>query len=130
MKPITSDSLAEQAPPANGLYETLLARMPGKARATFTDNQLVALQESAQRCQWGAHPLDVRLSIPTPFGSCFILLVGGRERRAGDRQRLERKRHPLWTWSNALFLVPLTIAVLAGGIAVGMLLVELIRGLF
>ncbi len=49
---------------------------------------------------WGRHPVNLRLSIPLPFGRYYVTLVAGKERRRADRLASERRKHPLLTFGN------------------------------
>ncbi|MGI9510437.1 MAG: hypothetical protein ACR2QJ_13950 [Geminicoccaceae bacterium] len=53
---------------------------------------------------WGHHPINLRASLPTPFGRWYVTLVAGRERRRKERLIEDRKRHPLTTRPNLMFL--------------------------
>ncbi|MEM7041799.1 MAG: hypothetical protein AAF543_03200 [Pseudomonadota bacterium] len=53
---------------------------------------------------WGQHPLNLRFSLPLPFGRWYVTLVAGKERRGKERLVEERKKHPLETVPNLLFL--------------------------
>ncbi len=63
---------------------------------------------------WGRHPVNLRLSIPLPFGRYYVALVAGKERRSGERLASERRKHPLLTLGNvAVFFVLGTVCGLA-----------------
>ncbi len=49
---------------------------------------------------WGRHPVNLRLSIPLPFGRYYVTLVAGKERRSADRLVSERRKHALLTLGN------------------------------
>jgi len=49
------------------------------------------------------HKVNVRLSLPSPFGRIYITLLAGREKRNLDRLSRERADHALWTLGNVLF---------------------------
>ena len=49
---------------------------------------------------WGRHPVNLRLSIPLPFGRYYVTLVAGKERRGAERLTSERRKHPLLTFGN------------------------------
>ena len=51
------------------------------------------------------HPINLRTSIPLPFGRWYVTLVAGPERRSKDRLSSERKKHPLDTVPNVTFLL-------------------------
>lgn len=49
---------------------------------------------------WGRHPVNLRFSIPLPFGRYYVTLVAGKERRDAERLASERRKHPLLTFGN------------------------------
>ncbi len=49
---------------------------------------------------WDRHAVNLRLSIPLPFGRYYVTLVAGKERRSADRLASERRKHPLLTFGN------------------------------
>ena len=53
---------------------------------------------------WMAHPVDIRVSLPLPFGRYYLTLVAGPERRSAERLVAERGRRPMATMGNFLFL--------------------------
>lgn len=57
----------------------------------------------------GQHPLNLRLTLPSPFGRWYVTLVAGRERRGRERLVSERRKHPLDTLPNLLFLLSIGI---------------------
>ncbi len=63
----------------------------------------MAAQRSSKA--WSSdHPINVRISIPLPFGRYYLTIVGGKERRSPTRRKEERRKHPLATTGNILFL--------------------------
>jgi hypothetical protein len=52
---------------------------------------------------WMAHPVDIRLSLPLPFGRYYLTLVAGPERRSRRRLADDRQRRPLATLGNLVF---------------------------
>ena len=50
------------------------------------------------------HPIDFRVSIPLPFTRYYLTVVTGRERRSGTRLAQERRKHPLLTGGNVMFM--------------------------
>lgn len=69
---------------------------------------------------WIAHPVDIRVSLPLPFGRYYLTLVAGPERRAEPRLTAERERHPLTTFGNFAFFFVSALAINALAV-VGML---------
>ncbi len=49
---------------------------------------------------WDRHAVNLRLSIPLPFGRYYVTLVAGKERRGAGRLASERRKHPLLTLGN------------------------------
>ncbi len=49
---------------------------------------------------WDRHAVNLRLSIPLPFGRYYVTLVAGKERRGAGRLASERRKHPLLTFGN------------------------------
>jgi hypothetical protein len=71
--------------------------------------------ETREKRNWGgAHPVDIRLTVPLLFGRVYFTVVAGYERRSAERLRAERCLHPLLKMGNILmFLVFGTVIGLA-----------------
>ena len=68
----------------------------------------------AKRNWGGPHTINIRLTIPLLVSSFYLTIVAGRERRSTERQRGERRLHPLLKIGNVvMFLVFGTVAGLA-----------------
>jgi len=98
----------------NGLFEALVARLPDDARGSFTEAQFAALRVAAQKCKWGSHAVDIRLSIPLLIRRYYMVLICGQERRGKARRIEERQRRPLATIGNAIFLTIVAALALYG----------------
>ena len=96
----------------SGLADAILEKLPSDVRATLGPDQVVALRRAANDVSWSSHKVNIRLTIPTVFNKYYLVILGGRERRDRDRIAAERRRHPLYTLSNLLFLLGV------GGLAV------------
>ena len=73
-----------------------------------------SLEDQAARMRdgtWQSHPIDIRISIPLPFGRWYFTLVGGPERRSRTRRAEERRKHPLLRLGNIVLLFLLGSAV-------------------
>ncbi|MGI9500341.1 MAG: hypothetical protein ACR2P3_09895 [Geminicoccaceae bacterium] len=68
-----------------------------------------AVKPIGARREWGQHPLNLRVSLPLPFGRWYVTLVAGRERRGTERLIEERSKHPLETVPNLMFLLSIGI---------------------
>ena len=89
----------------------LIKRMPRDVAASFTDEQLAALDRAAAPSR---HSVDIRLSLPFPSGRRYVVLLAGRERRPAARLAAFRRTHPLWTPYNiVLFAVLSSLFALA-----------------
>lgn len=87
---------AKPISPSERLVMGLLAQMPAAVRSRFDDTQVEALREAARHSQWGRHPLDIRLSLPLPRRRCYLVILGGAERRSAERRQQERPARPRW----------------------------------
>lgn len=96
----------------SGLADAILAKLPSDLGASLGQNQIVALRRAANDVSWSTHPVNVRLTIPTVFDRYYRVILDGSERRNRVRSASERRRHPLFTLSNMLFLLGI------GGLAV------------
>ena len=77
--------------------------------------------DAVQGRDWSRdHAVDLRLSIPLVFGRYYLTIVAGRERRCPRRLAEERRKHPMRTAGNALFLA-------ACGVIVGFALLFLMQ---
>ncbi len=89
----------------------LLKRLPRDVAATFTTEQLAALERAVAPSR---HAVDIRLSLPFLGRRRYVVLLAGRERRPRARLEAYRRSHALWTLSNiALFAVLTTLLALA-----------------
>ncbi|SEH27588.1 hypothetical protein [Magnetospirillum fulvum] len=85
--------------------DALLANLPDDVVKSFTPEQRAALWNAAKPISWRYHPINIRLSFPFFGGRHFITIVGGHERRAPERVKRERSRHPIRTVGNLLFML-------------------------
>ena len=69
----------------------------------------VAERPTAYGRDWGRHPLNLRVTLPLPFRRWYVTLVAGPERRCTERLIVERKKHPLDTLPNLMFLLSIGI---------------------
>lgn len=90
---------------SDGALEMLLDRIPPEVAETFTPAQRAALWSAVKPVSWRRHPVNIRLSFPIIGGRFFVTVVGGPEKRAGERRSRERRMFPLRTMGNILFLL-------------------------
>lgn len=84
--------------------ELFLRRLPQEVRSSLSREQELALRQAAAGRATDPHPLDIRFSIPTPWGRYYFAMFGGRERRSAARRASDRRLRPLATTANTLFV--------------------------
>jgi hypothetical protein len=104
-----------------GSEDWLLARLPDEIHSRLTPDIRDALAQATKARRWGDHPIDIRLSIPLPFGRYYLALVLGPERRSDERRRTERDARPIMTVANILFILT-TVVMFYGVLGVAALL--------
>ena len=97
-----------------------LARLPNEIHARLTPDLKEALARAATP-RWADHPVDIRLSIPLPFGRYYLALVLGPERRNDERREAERKARRIVTPANVLFILT-TVVMFYGVLGVAALM--------
>lgn len=97
--------------------EQFMRAMDPEILESLTPDQESAIRAAANRPPWDKHPIDLRVSLPTPFGRWYMTLVAGPERRNAARLKQERENHPLATPRN-LALIGALIGTFAGLLAV------------
>jgi hypothetical protein len=91
----------------DGGLEMLLDRVPPEVVRSFTDEQRAALYQAIKPASWRRHPINIRLTFPFFSNRFFITVVGGSEKRSGERVGREKRMFPLRTAGNVLFLLGL-----------------------
>jgi hypothetical protein len=96
--------------------DQLFARLPQEMAESLTAEQRAAIRRAADDRAWTYdHPVNVRLSVPLPFGRFFLGIVAGRERRNAVRLQSERLANPLATPGNLVLLAAAVgVLILAG----------------
>jgi len=88
----------------NAALERFLQRFPDHIAASFTPEQLQAMQTAIQTTQWRQHPVDIRLTLPLLWKRFYVVLIAGPERRSQQRRQTDRNAHPILTPANLLFV--------------------------
>jgi hypothetical protein len=68
------------------------SRIPPEIAASFTPGQLAAIHTAFALRTLPRHSLDLRRSIPTPWGRMYLAIVAGREKRGHARRAADRAR--------------------------------------
>ena len=94
-------------------------RLEQETREGLSDNASVSTRKAPGGEPWGNdHPVNIRLSIPLPFGRYYVTLVAGKERRSGERLASERNKHPLMKLGNLVVMA--ACGTLCGLVALSM----------
>ena len=111
----------------SGLFDGIIQRLPDHVRDSLSEDQTAAIRDAVEQCQWGHHPVDMRLSIPFPGSRYYIAVVGGKERRDAMRREAERNRHPLMTRGNIVLIALLSMfgAMLGASLLTSLVLARL-----
>jgi len=84
--------------------ERFLARVPPHIAASFSPEQLAAMQKALEPRPWQRHPVDLRLSLPLFWRRFYLVLIAGEEKRSQERRSKERALTPLWTPANLIIV--------------------------
>lgn len=83
----------------------LLSRLPEDVRGQLTPEVQTMIAIAAADRPWRTHPIDIRFTIPSPFGHFYFTLVAGRERRSPVRRQIERRERKFNRLGNVLFVL-------------------------
>ena len=112
----------------HGLFKSLMLRLPRGVRRSFDHEQLLALRQAAEEMAWGEHPLDMRFSLPWPGGRCYLVIVGGRERRQRPRRSARHFHDSLIRVGNHASLFTLIGLLVGVAVLVGLAAAPLFAG--
>lgn len=101
----------------NSDFEKCFSQISPEIAATFTKEQIEAIQKGFIHNEWKQHTLDLRISVPIPIIGFYLVLLAGEERRSKQRWQYEKQLYPFWTFGNILFLIALCFIVTSGSIS-------------
>ncbi len=101
---VSTDDEHQVSTDDNGLFKALVNRLPESERSAFSRHQMEVMKSACKGLKWGAHPVDIRLSIPTLFNRFYVVILAGKERRGKARRSDEKHRHRFNRVSNYLFI--------------------------
>lgn len=84
---------------------TLFDRLPPDILGSLTARQRNAIATAANIDGWKKHRINIRLSLPLLPRRWYFTVVGGPERRAPERRRVDRNLNPLRTAGNVMFIM-------------------------
>lgn len=75
--------------------EAFLRKLPQDVRDSLTAEQVQAISRAARGTIQRRHPIDLRLSVPLPFGeSAYAVILFGKEKRSRARRVMESQLRP------------------------------------
>ncbi len=77
--------------------------LPPDLWKSLTPTQRGGIAQAVAGRAWGAHPVNIRLSLPMPGRRIYLALLAGWERRRPERIQQGRRDHPLRTLGNLIF---------------------------
>ncbi len=83
----------------------LLDRLPPQVVDTMTPAQIEAIADAAGQAPWDDHAVNIRLTLPLILRRFYVTVVGGNEKRSGDRRDIDRHKYPLRTAANGFFFI-------------------------
>ncbi len=93
--------------------QKFFSRIPKETAPTFTEAQLAAVKMAFGGRDWGAHAIDIRRSMPVPFGRrAYLVLLMGWEQRTSTRIWTLHRDHPLLQTGNAILMTILFVTLL------------------
>jgi hypothetical protein len=92
-----------------GSDDWILARLPDEIHSRLTPDLKRAIAQAAAPRAWNDHRVDIRLSIPLPFGRYYLALVAGPERRPPQRRTADSAAHRLMTFANMAFVLAIVV---------------------
>jgi len=96
--------------PRDPFLEKFFSRIHPSVAQSFTPAQIAAIKLAFGARTWGAHSIDIRLSLPLFWRRFYLVLLAGREQRRPERAR-EGGRHPFATLANAAITVIFCLVV-------------------
>lgn len=75
-------------PPSEAFIARFLRRVSPEVAASFTPDQLAAVQHAFGMRYAMDHAVDVRRTMSLPWGRFYLVLLGGRDRRREPRRWL------------------------------------------
>ncbi len=83
----------------------LLDRIPPQIINTMTLAQIEAIVDAAGEAPWDDHAVNIRLTLPFILRKFYVTVVGGSEKRSGERRVIDRHKYPLRTAANVFFFI-------------------------
>jgi hypothetical protein len=105
----------------------LLSRLPADVRDRLSPEMQTMLAIAAADRPWRKHPVDIRFTLPLPFGPFYVTLVAGRERRSPTRRAVEGQGRHLVRFGNVMFVLATVGVFYAALITAALLLTAILE---
>ncbi len=105
----------------------LLSRLPAEVRDRLSPEMQTMISIAAADRPWKTHPVDIRFTLPLPFGSYYVTVVAGRERRSPTRRAVDGQSHRLMRFSNMMFVLATVGVFYAALITAALLLTAILE---
>lgn len=86
------------------INERFFRRLSDDVTAGLTAEQRSAIAAALAAESVNSPPINIRVSIPSPFGRWYVTIFAGREKRSRARLKDDRNIYPLRTFGNILFI--------------------------
>lgn len=75
--------------------EAFLRKLPQDVRDSLTPEQVQAISQAARGTIQRRHPVDLRISVPLPFGErAYAVVLLGKEKRSHARRAMDAQLRP------------------------------------
>ncbi len=105
----------------------LLSRLPAEVRDRLSPEMQTMISIAAADRPWKTHPVDIRFTLPLPFGPYYVTVVAGRERRSPTRRAVDGQSRPLMRFSNVMFVLTTVGVFYAALITAALLLTAILE---
>jgi hypothetical protein len=105
----------------------LLSRLPADVRDRLSPEMQTMISIAAADRPWKTHPVDIRFTLPLPFGAFYVTLVAGRERRSPTRRAVDNRSRPLIRFGNVMFVLATVGVFYAALITAALLLTSILE---
>lgn len=105
----------------------LLSRLPADVRDRLSPEVQTMIAIAAADRPWKTHPVDIRFTIPLPFGRFYVTVVAGRERRSPARRASDGQGRELVRFGNVMFVLATVGVFYAALITAALLLTSILE---
>ncbi|MEH2452667.1 hypothetical protein, partial [Nostoc sp.] len=100
------------------IFEGLFSKISPKIAASFTDEQLKAIQRGFGSHVWTRHSVDIRVSFPIPGLRFYLVLLAGSECLSQQGLQYKKSRYPLLNPGNFILLTVFVTILLSCGFTI------------